>query len=240
MEITITQPLLIHWLFSLLSEIKKTTSSLSPAGSSAHVPGALIHHRHLAVAETSEQATRTPSSTSTFLCTIASTSPPMGWYFSHVFKASSSLSCLETTPGCGYTSGGEDQQGDREVWSLHRPYQPVKVLFFLVLDPTPLTLEQLGAKAELQPPAHNGTFDSCTAGVHKLETGAKSGEPSPVFLGSSSPLASEAVGQLEAGDELVGMQEHPEGEIFCPQGDQTPKVFPHAAAGQQVPGAGLA
>lgn len=137
-------------------------------------------------------------------------------------------------------SGGEDQQGHREVCSLQRPYLPVKVLFFLVLDPTPLTLVQLGAKAELQSPAHNGTSGSCTAGVHKLETGAKSGEPSPVFLGFSSPRASEAVGQLEVGDEVVGMQEHPEGEIFCPQGDQTPKGFSHTGAGQEVPGVGLA
>lgn len=137
-------------------------------------------------------------------------------------------------------SGGEDQQGDREVWSLHRHYLPVKVLFFLVLDPTPLTLVQLVAKAELHSPAHSGTSGSCTASVHKVETAAKSGEPSPVFLGFSVPLASEAVGWLEVGDELVGMQEHPEGEIFCPQGDQTPKGFSHAAAGQQVPGAGLA
>lgn len=156
------------------------------------------------------------------------------------FKASSSLSCLERTPGCGRTSRAEDQQGDREVWSLCRPYLPVRVLFSLVLDPTPLTLVQLGAKAELQSPAHNGTSGSCTAGVHKLETGAKSGEPSPVFPGFSAPLAGEAVGWLEAGDELVGTQEHPEGEIFCPQGDQTPKGFSHTAAGQQVPGAGLA
>lgn len=135
-------------------------------------------------------------------------------------------------------SRGEDQQGDREVWSLHRPYLPVKVLFFLVLDPTPLTLVQQVAKAELHFPAHNGTSGSCTAAVHKLETGAKSGEPSPVFLGFSAPLASEAVGWLEVGGELVGMQEYPEEEIFCPQGDQTPKGFSHA--GQQVPGAGLA
>lgn len=135
-------------------------------------------------------------------------------------------------------SGGEDQQGDREVWSLHRPYLPVKVLFFLVLDPTPLTLVQQVAKAELHFPVHNGTSGSCTAAVHKLETGAKSGEPSPVFLGFSAPLASEAVGWLEVGGELVGMQEYPEEEIFCPQGDQTPKGFSHA--GQQVPGAGLA
>lgn len=164
----------------------------------------------------------------------------MGRYFSHVFKASSSLSCLERTPGCVRRSGGEDQRGDTEVCSLYRPYPPVKVLFFLVLHPTPLTLVQLGAKAELQSPAHNGTSGSCTAGVHKLGTGAKSGEPSPVFPGFSAPLASEAVGQLEVGDELVGMQEHPEGEIFCPQGDQTPKGFSRTAAGQQVPGAGLA
>lgn len=118
------------------------------------------------------------------------------------------------------------------------------MLFFLVLDPTPLTLVQLGAKAELQSPAHDGTSGSCTAAVHKLGTGAKSGEPSPVFPGFSAPLASEAVGWLEAGDELVGMQEHPEEEeeeeIFCPQGDQTPKGFSHTATGQQVPGAGLA
>lgn len=164
----------------------------------------------------------------------------MGRYFSHVFKASSSLSCLERTPGCVHTAGGEDQQGDREVWSLYRPYPPAKVLFFLVLDPTPLTLVQLGTKAELQSPAHNGTSGSCTAGVHKLETGAKSGEPSPVFPGFSAPLASEAAGRPEVGDELVGRQEHPEGEIFCPQADQTPKGFSHPAAGQQVPGAGLA
>lgn len=123
---------------------------------------------------------------------------------------------------------------------MHRPFLPVKVFFSLVLGPTPLTLVQLGAKVELQSPAHNGTSGSCTAVVHKLETGARSGEPSPVFLGFSAPLASEAVGQLEAGDEVVGVQEHPEGEIFCPQGDQTPKAFSHTGAGQQVPGAGLA
>lgn len=135
-------------------------------------------------------------------------------------------------------SGGEDQQDDTEVWSW--PFLPVKGLFFLVLDPTPLTLVQLGAKAELQPLAHDGPSGSCTAAVHKLETGAKPGEPSPFFLGFSAPQASEAVGQLEVGDEVVGMHEHPEGEIFCPQGDQTLKGFSHRAAGQEVPGAGLA
>lgn len=123
---------------------------------------------------------------------------------------------------------------------MHRHYLPVKVLFFLVLDPTPLTLVQLGAKAELQSPAHNGTSGSCTAGVHKVETGAKSGEPSPVFPRFSAPLASEAAGWLEVGDELEGLQERPEEEIFCPQGDQAPKGFSHTASGQQVPGAGRA
>lgn len=54
MEITITQSWLTHWPFSLLSEIKKTTGSLSPPGSSAHFPKALTHHWHLAVAETSQ------------------------------------------------------------------------------------------------------------------------------------------------------------------------------------------
>lgn len=128
--------------------------------------------------------------------------------------------------------GGKDQQGSREVWSSYSPYLPVKVLFLLVLDPTPLTVVQLGAKAELQSPPHNGAFGFCTANEQKLETEAKPREPSCGSLfcrGFSVPLASKATELLEARDELVGMRQRPERGVFCPQGDQTLKSFPHLA-----------
>lgn len=125
--------------------------------------------------------------------------------------------------------GGKDQQGSREVWSSYSPYLPVKVLFLLVLDPTPLTVVQLGAKAELQSPPHNGAFGFCTANEQKLETEAKPREPSCVCRGFSVPLASKATELLEARDELVGMRQRPERGVFCPQGDQSLKSFPHLA-----------
>ena len=125
--------------------------------------------------------------------------------------------------------GGEDQQGSREVWSSYSPCLPVKVLFLLGLDPRRLTLVQLGAKAELQSPAHNGASGFCTANAQKLETEAKSGEPSPVCRGFSVPPANEATELLEVRDELVGMQENPEGVLLCPQGGQTLKGFSHTA-----------
>jgi len=130
--------------------------------------------------------------------------------------------------------GGEDQQGSREVWSLCSPYLPVKVLFLLGLDPTLSASVQPGAKAKLQSPAHNGASGFCTANAQKLETEARPGEPSPVCRRFSAPLSNKATELPEARDEPVGMQECRDGGVLCPQGDQTPKGFPHMAAVQQV------
>lgn len=123
---------------------------------------------------------------------------------------------------------------------MYSLYLPVKVLFLLSLDPTPLTLVQLGAKAELQPPAHSGASSFCAADVQNLETEAKPGEPSPVCRGFSVPLANKATELPEVRDELVGMQEHPKRALLCPQGDQTLKGFSHMAVAQQVLRAELA
>lgn len=112
--------------------------------------------------------------------------------------------------------GGKDQVGSREVWSLDSPYPPVKVFLLLSLDPTLLTLVQLGAKVELQPPAHNGASGFCTASVQMLETEAKSGESSHTCRGVSVPLPNEAVELPEARDELLGARQCPEGVLLCP------------------------
>lgn len=136
--------------------------------------------------------------------------------------------------------GRKDQQCSREVWSLYIPYQPVKVLFLLGLDPALLTLVHERAKAELQSPAHNDASGFCTVNAQKLETEATSGEPSPVCRAFSVPLASEAMELPEARDELVGMQERPEQGVLGPQGSWTLKGFSHMAVVQQVLRAELA
>lgn len=99
---------------------------------------------------------------------------------------------------------------------------------------------QLGAKAEQQSLAHNGASVFCSANVQKLETEAKSEEPSPVCRGFSVPLANKPRELLEVRDELVGMQEHADGVLFCPQRDRTWKGFSRTAMVQQALGAELA
>lgn len=98
----------------------------------------------------------------------------------------------------------------------------------------------MGAKAELETPAHNGASGFCTASVLKSETEAKPAESFHVCRGFPVPLANEATKQLEVRDELAGMQDRAVAALPCPQGDQAPKAFSHTAAVQQVLSAELA
>lgn len=117
--------------------------------------------------------------------------------------------------------------------SYDSPYLPAQVPSLLGRDHAPLILVQLGAKAELPSPACNGASGFHTR-VHKLETEAKPGEPIPVCRGFSILLASEAMEQLEVGDELVSMQGRAVGVLPRPFGDQTLKAFSQRAEVEQV------
>lgn len=130
--------------------------------------------------------------------------------------------------------------GTAEVWSYDSPYLLAQVPSLLGLDHAPLILVQLGAKAELRSPACNGASGFYIASVHKLKTEAKSGEPFPVCWGFPILPASEAMEQLEAGDELVSMQGRAVGLLPCPLRDQTLKAFSQRTVVEQVLGVELA
>lgn len=70
---------------------------------------------------------RSPPAAGFYQCTTSWRLPATQRYCSpHLFKTSSSLSCLERTPGWEHRPGGRGQQGSREVWSWDSPYLPVQ------------------------------------------------------------------------------------------------------------------